>query len=109
MATEQIGGVQVDLARLPEDLRDLEPLIRRWATGDEDEREQRLEAASTDELADYWLTVSQRFPSINAYLDERIEGERPDESVVVGWTAEGALEAAGIIERRTGQAPPGHG
>ncbi len=105
MATEQIGGLQVDLDRLPEDLRDLGETIRRWATGDEDEREQRQEAASTEELADYWLTVSQRFPEINAYLDREIEGERSPEAVVVGWTAEGALEAAQVIERRTGQSP----
>ena len=105
MATEEIGGLQVDLDRLPEDLRDLAPAIRRWATGDEDEREQRQEAGSTEELADYWLTVSQRFPEINAYLERTIEGEQSPEAVVLGWTAEGALEAAQVVERRTGTAP----
>jgi hypothetical protein len=109
MPTEEIGGVQADLARLPDELRDLEPHIRRWATGDVDDREERLEGATTEELADYWLSVSQRFPDINAYLEREIEGERPDEALVLGWTAEGALEAAGVIERRTGQAPPGMG
>ena len=105
MATEEIGGLQVDLDRLPDDLRDLAPTIRRWATGDEDAREQLHERASTEELADYWLTMSQRFPDINAYLDRQIEGERAAEAVVLGWAAEGALEAAGVVERRTGQAP----
>lgn len=107
MATEEIGGLGVDLDRLPEDLRDLAPTIRQWATGDEDEREQRQEAASTQDLADFWLTVSQRFPDINAYLEGQIEGERSPEAVVLGWTAEAALEAAGVIERRTGDAAPG--
>jgi hypothetical protein len=107
MATEDIGGLEVDLDRLPDDLRDLAPVIRRWASGDEDEREQRHEAAATEELADYWLTVSQRFPDINAYLEGQIEGERAAEAVALGWTAEGALEAARVIERRTGQSAPG--
>ena len=105
MATEEIGGLQVDLDRLPDELRDLAPAIRRWATGDEDEREQRYEAASTEELADYWLAVSQRFPDINAYLERTIEGEQSPEAVVLGWTAEGALEAAQVVERRTGASP----
>ena len=106
MAIEEIGGLQVDLDRLPEDLRDLAPAIRRWATPDEDEREQRLEAASTEELAAYWLELSQRFPDINAYLEGQIEGEKSAEAVALGWTAEGAFEAAQVVERRTGQAPP---
>ncbi len=107
MATEEIGGLQVDLDRLPEGLRDLAPEIRRWATGDEDEREQRQEAAATEDLASYWLSVSQRFPEINAYLERQIEGGEEVEAVVLGWTAEGALEAAQVVERRTGQMPPG--
>lgn len=107
MATEQIGGLDVDLDRLPEELRDLAPTIRRWATGDEDEREQRHEAAPTEDLAEYWLTVSQRFPQINAYLERTIEGEQSPEALVLGWTAEGALEAAQVVERRTGTAPAG--
>jgi hypothetical protein len=107
MATEEIGGLSVDLDRLPAGLRDLAPTIRQWATGDLDEREQRQEAASTEELADYWLSVSQRFPDINAYLEQTIEGERTDEALALGWTAEGALEAAQVIERRTGQSPAG--
>ena len=107
MATEEIGGLTVDLDRLPSELHDLAPAIRQWATGDEDEREQRQEAASTEELADYWLTVSQRFPDINAYLDQQIEGERANEAVVLSWTAEGAFDAAQIVERRTGQSPTG--
>ena len=105
MATEEIGGLQVDLDRLPEQLRDLAPAIRRWATGDEDEREQRQESASTEELADYWLTVSQRFPEINAYLEQTIEGEKSAEALALGWTAEGAFEAAQVVERRTGTTP----
>ncbi|HEX8123145.1 MAG TPA: hypothetical protein VF549_17975 [Solirubrobacteraceae bacterium] len=107
MATEQIGGLEVDLERLPEELRELAPTIRTWASGDEDEREQRQEAAATEDLAAYWLDVSQRFPEINAYLDREIEGERSPEALVLGWTAEGALEAATVIERRTGQSPAG--
>ncbi len=105
MATEDIGGLQVDLDRLPEGLRDLAPAIRKWATGDEDEREQRHEAASTEDLASYWLEVSQRFPEINGYLEQQIEGDQTAEAIALSWTADGAFEAAQVIERRTGQAP----
>ncbi len=105
MATEQIAGLQVDLDALPESLRELAPTIRRWAVGDRDEREQRHHAASTEELGHYWLAVSQRFPDINAYLDQQVEGEQSAEALVLAWTAEGALEAAAVIEQRTGAAP----
>ncbi|HEV2813504.1 MAG TPA: hypothetical protein VGW10_09655 [Solirubrobacteraceae bacterium] len=105
MATEEIGGLQVDLARLPEQLRDLAPTIREWATGDEDERERRHEAATTDALAAYWLALSQRFPEIQAYLDEQLAAGGSNEATVLGWVAEGALEAAQVVERRTGATP----
>ena len=107
MATEEIAGLEVDLDRLPEDLRALGPMIRRWASGDDDAREQQQEAAPTEDLADYWLSVSQSFPAISAYLEQTIESERSNEALVLGWTAEGALEAAQVIERRTGTAPGG--
>jgi hypothetical protein len=47
---EEIDGLDVDLTRLPPDLRTLVPLIRQWAAGDDEERAQRLAAASTEEL-----------------------------------------------------------
>lgn len=107
MATEDIDGLSVDLDQLPEDLRDLAPEIRRWAVRDESERAQRIEGTSTDELASFWLRVSQEFPSINAYLDTRLEGEPTNEALVLGATAEAGLAAAAEVENRTGKRPGG--
>ena len=106
MATEEIDGLPVDLDRLPPELqRPRRRTIRHWAGRDESERDAAHEAASTEELAAYWLRVSQRFPAINAYLERTHRGPARDEAILVGVTAEAALEAAAEIERRTGQRP----
>ena len=102
---EQIDGREVDLARLPADLQELAPVIRSWAVADDEERDRRLEAASTEELASFWLAVSPRLPAINAYLEAIIAGHESPEALVLASTAENALEAAATIERRTGQEP----
>ena len=105
---EEIDGLQVDLDRLPPDLQSLAPVIRQWATVDEDERDRRLEAASTEELAQFWLAVSPQFPAVNAYLEEQTIGaDESSEAVALAATAEAALGAAQVIERRTGSAPSG--
>ena len=103
---EEIDGLQVDLDRLPPDLQSLVPVIRQWASVDEDERDRRLEAASTEELAQFWLAVSPHFPAINAYLEEQtVGGQEAPEAVALAATAEAALSASQVIERRTGSAP----
>ena len=105
MATEDIDGLAVDLDQLPVELRELAPEIRRWATRDEAQRAQRIESASTDELAAFWLRVSQEFPAINVFLDTKLEGETSNEALVLGATAEAGLAAAGEVEKRTGRRP----
>ena len=100
----QIDGLEVDLGRLPPELQDLAPAIERWAATDPDERDQRLEQAATDDLAQFWLAVSPQLPAINAYLEEQAAGEQSNEAVVLAAMAEAALEASQVIERRTGGA-----
>ena len=102
---EQIDGRDVDLTRLPPDLQDLAPVVREWAVSDEEERDRRLEAASTEELAALWLAVSPHLPAINAYLEAAVQGPDADEAIVLAATAESAIEAEQVVERRTGQAP----
>ena len=99
---EQIHGLEVDLGRLPAELQELGPLIRTWAVADEEDRDRRLEAAPTEELASFWLAVSPHLPAINAYLESAIEGQESNEAIVLATTAEAALEANRVIERRTG-------
>ena len=102
---EQIDGRNVDLTRLPPDLQELAPLVREWAVGDEEERDRRLESASTEELASLWLAVSPHLPAINAYLEAAVQGPDTDEAIVLAATADTALEAEQVVERRTGQTP----
>ena len=102
---EEIDGLEVDLDRLPPELRQLAPTIREWAMIDAESRDARLEDASTEDLARFWLDVSPELPAINAYLEAAIEGEESTEAIALAATAEGALEAAAIVERRTGQHP----
>jgi hypothetical protein len=47
---EEIDGIPVDLALLPEELRDLLPLIRKFAISDDSAREAQMELTSRDEL-----------------------------------------------------------
>ncbi len=102
---EQIDGREVDLARLPPDLEELAPFVRSWGTTDDEERDRRLEAPPAEELAGLWLAVSPHLPAINAHLEAAIQGPEPDEALLLAATADAALEAARIVERRTGQPP----
>ena len=102
---QQIDGLEVDLTRLPAELQGLAPAIRAWAVVDEEARDARLEGAETEELAGLWLNVSPQLAAINAYLESVIQGQESNEAILVAATAEAALEAAKVIERRTGQAP----
>jgi hypothetical protein len=106
MAIEEIDGLSVDLDRLPDGLSRLAPEIRRWAVRDEGERARRVDAASTEELAALWLTLSQELPAINAYLDARLGNNGPsNEALVLGAAVEGGFAAAAEVERRTGEPP----
>jgi hypothetical protein len=98
MATEIIDGVEVDLDRLPGQFDELKPLIRKWAGSDDVERENAVSGASTEDLQSFWAAVQPRFAAINEYLD----GHDDDEAHLLGNLAEGAMEAAFEIERRTG-------
>jgi hypothetical protein len=69
---EEIDGFEVNLSKLPPDLQRLVPLIRRWATSDDDERSKRLAEASDDKLRELSASPSELWDSINGYLDEYI-------------------------------------
>lgn len=90
-------GVEVDLSKLPEELRTLAPLIGEWALGDDEEREAKHHAASIEELQAMHAAVSPHFEAINAWLDDH--DDQP-EGWALGRLAEGAMEADFEIERR---------
>jgi hypothetical protein len=104
MAREIIDGMEVDLDRLPGEFDELKPFIRKWAGSDDVERENVVSRASTEDLEFLWSAVQPRFTAINEYLDRH---DDDDEADLLGNLAEGAMEAAFEIERRTGTSPLG--
>ena len=101
MSREVINGIEVDLDRLPEQFEPLKPSIRRWAISDDVSREEEQQAASIEELMDLWRSVQPLFDAINEYLDANDH----EEAHLLGNLAEGAMEVAYEIERRTGLNP----
>lgn len=97
---EEIDGTEVDLSRLPSDLQPLVPLVRQWATGDDEERSQRLASASSGELQELQKAVEPHWDSINAYLDQNITSDEPYEAIALDGFAQAAMEAASVLEER---------
>jgi hypothetical protein len=90
-----VDGLGLDPERLPPDLRQLVPLVEKWAVGDDVEREALLAAGSPDELRHLVETVSPLSPRINAYLDSFASGEMPEEAAMIGRLAEAVSELGG--------------
>jgi hypothetical protein len=96
MAGETVDGIEVDLDLLPDDLRPLAPLIRRFSVSDDVERVERLEAASPEERAELERAAQPHWDAINAYLDAHIEQTgTPEQDVacVLDAFAQAAMEA----------------
>ena len=93
---EEIDGIEVDLALLPDDLRPLAPLIRRYAVSDDVERVARMEAASAKDRAELEQAAQPHWDAINAYLDAHIEQAgtpEQDVALVLDAFAQAAMEA----------------
>jgi hypothetical protein len=99
-------GVMMDLSKLPEEFHPLIPYIRRWAVGDDVERSDREEAASTEELQELSHAVWPKMPAINAYLD-MVDKEPPysNEAAALGRLAECVCELQFVLQERTGNDP----
>ncbi len=87
----------VDLTQLPDEFHDLIPLIEQWAIGDDVEREEKMQAASTQQLQQLAATLQPRFGAIDAYLDEH---DHLYEATFLGKLAEAAVEAGFELEAR---------
>ncbi len=98
-ADDLIEGLQLDPTRLPEEIRELAPLIREWAIGDDIQRSAKLENASEEELQALVEAVSPYWDAVNSWLDEaNEENPVPDEAVLLSWLAEAAAEAETMID-----------
>lgn len=64
-----VDGLAFSPKALPRDLRHLEDLIRRFATGDDVFRDELLASASPEELEELRTRVDPLLPAINKFLD----------------------------------------
>lgn len=89
---ESIVDLPFDLERVPADLRALEPLVRRFAVGDDDVRADLLAEASSEVRAQLSQQVTPLLSHIDAYLDTFAEGPLPSEAILLGRLAEVTCE-----------------
>jgi hypothetical protein len=90
-----IDGLHLNPDRLPESLRELVPLIKLWAVGDDVKRRDLLEAASAEELEQLKDRVCPLMDFINEYLDSFPMNKVPEEAALVGMLAEAVAELGG--------------
>ena len=96
---------EVDLTLLPEALRQLGPLIERYARSDDLEREAVLDRASDEELRELSTAPAADWPAINAFLDEHAAGAPgplQDVALALDSFSQAALEAHFVLARRAG-------
>jgi hypothetical protein len=99
---ETVDGLDLDPRRLPEQFRHLVPLIRRWAVGDDVERSDREEAASTEELRQLYGAFLPLFGAIDVWFRsvDVGDGSCPDEALLLDSAALAAAEARVTLQRR---------
>jgi hypothetical protein len=103
---ETIDGIVVDLSLLPPELEPRAPLIRKYAAGDDVERSDRLDAASTEELRELNDAMTrERYDAVEAFLDVHMEQPgtpEQDVALVLSSFSEATAEAAVVLEGREG-------
>jgi len=90
--------------QLPDGLRDLLPVVREWAIGDDSCRSDRIDAASRGDLERFVAAAAPHRSAITAYLASLEERHPcPDEAILLDWLmtslseAEDALRGAGGV------------
>jgi hypothetical protein len=101
---EEIDGITVDLALLPEELRDLVPLIRKFAISDDSVRDAQMQLRSRRELEALASLSGPQWNALAAFLDEHMEEPgtpQQDLALVLSAFGEAAAEARLEIARRS--------
>jgi hypothetical protein len=93
---------EVDFSLLPADLRELAPLIARYAESDDTDRSGLLADASTDDLRVLSAAADPHWDAINAFLDENMEppGPRQDLALALDSFSQAAMEARDALQER---------
>lgn len=93
-----------DELQVPEDLRDLAPLARKWGRGDDLIRGEMVRRAAPEERRDLVARVSPRTPRILEYIESfglpSVEDPLPEECVRIMYMWEAAEEAASYDDMR---------
>jgi hypothetical protein len=94
---ETIDGLDFDETSLPDPLRPLVEQNRRFAIGDDVDRERVLEKATAAELEQLVQTVNRLWPDIRAFLEI---ASRSNEECLTDSLAQAAMEAQIELKRR---------
>jgi len=97
---QRIGGDEQDdhLDQLPEAFQPLIPLIQKWSTSDDTERNSLVEDARSNELVDLVTKVSPHMNAINAHFDSFAERPLDSPAIKLAQLAEIADEARRRLE-----------
>jgi hypothetical protein len=87
-----IDGLTFNVENVPEDLRILESLVRRFAVGDDDLRCEILAAVSSIERGQLRDRVTPLLPQINQFLDSFADRPQSSEAILIGYLAEAVCE-----------------
>ena len=97
--TFEAEGMQFEEDELPSQFQDLIPLLSRWCIGDDVQRIETIESASTEELQRLIASVTPKFEAIDSYL--RSFGIHPPHTAcLLGGLSEATCEAEMILEER---------
>lgn len=93
---------ELDLSVLPVQFHPLIPLIKKWAIGDDSDREDFLAAAPAPVLRILIDEVDPYLKVIDSYLDSFREGPPTEQAAALGRLAESALEAKQHLSDKNG-------
>ncbi len=96
---ELIDGMRFDAAVVTAALHQLLPMLRKWATGDDTARSDRITEASSADLRELVAAVTGELHRIDALIGSTGE-PLSDEAVLLGRLAEAAIEAQHELARR---------
>jgi hypothetical protein len=93
---------EMDFSLLPADLRELAPLIARYAESDDTDRSGLLADASTDDLRVLSTAADPHWDAINAFLDENMEPPGPGQDLALALDSfsQAAMEARDALQGR---------
>jgi hypothetical protein len=101
----EVVSEQLDFSLLPDELRDLGPLISRFAESDDAVRSELLEEASDADLRELSEAPDGHWDAINAFLDEYVAtdpGPAQDIALALDSFSQAAMEAKFELRRRGG-------